>query len=241
MKILIQILLLVVSFQACQTKGKTYILVHGAWHGAWCWKKVVPLLENAGHHVLAIDLPGHGKDSARVSSVTMKDYVNKVVDEINAQQGQVILVGHSMAGVVISQAAEVVGREKIEALVYLDAFMPKNGESVFSLAEKAALANGARKSDGPSLMESLVLSGEGKISHVRPDAVSALFYHDCKEDDILFALRHVGWQPMACLGTPVNVTETRYGAIAKYYILCTKARDLDKTSLSTNMPCRKNL
>ena len=114
---------------------KTYILVHGAWHGAWCWYKVVPLLEARGHKVVAPDLPGHGKDTTKPEQVTLADYVNKVVSVANDQNGPVILVGHSMAGVVISQAAEVLGANKISALIYLDAFLPANGESLFALVE----------------------------------------------------------------------------------------------------------
>lgn len=81
--------------------GKTYVLVHGAWHGAWCWQKVVPLLEARGNKVITFDLPGHGDDTTKPENVTLADYVNKLVSVTNAQKGPVILVGHSMAGVVI--------------------------------------------------------------------------------------------------------------------------------------------
>jgi pimeloyl-ACP methyl ester carboxylesterase len=220
---------------------KTYILIHGAWHGAWCWKKVVPLLEAKGNRVLAFDLPSHGEDKTPASNVTLNDYVQKVVAVANAQTGPVILVGHSMAGVVIAQAAEVVGKKKVAKLIFLDAFMPRNGESVFALADKAAAHNKAanKQETGPSLKESLILSDDKKACMLNPENVTQLFFHDCSREDIAFAKAHVGWQSMAGLATPVSVTEDRYGAVPKVYILCTEAKDLDKNSLVQNLPCQK--
>ncbi|GAB3643592.1 alpha/beta fold hydrolase [Spirosoma arcticum] len=235
--LLIPIFLRTISY----AQTKTYILIHGGWHGAWCWKKVVPLLEAKGNRVLAIDLPGHCDDKTPTASVTLNDYVQKIVSVANVQTGPVILVGHSMAGVAIAQAAEVLGKEKVSKLVFLDAFMPKNGESVFALAGKAGEQNKAagKPESGPSVTESLILSDDKKTSVIKPDMVGQLFYHDCSADDVAFAKAHVGPQPMACLGTPVNVTDARYGAIPKVYILCTQAKDLDKSSLVQNVPCQK--
>lgn len=224
-----------------QAQSKTYILIHGGWHGAWCWKKVVPLLEAKGNRVMAIDLPGHGNDKTPIGTVTLDDYVQKIVRVAKARTGPVILVGHSMAGVAIAQAAEVLGTEKVEKLVFLDAFMPKNGESVFALAGKAEAQNKAagKPASEPSVTESLILSDDKKTSLLQPDKVGQLFCHDCSADDAAFAKAHVSGQSMACLATPVTVTDARYGAIPKVYILCTKAKDLDKSSLTENVPIQK--
>ncbi|QHT67784.1 alpha/beta fold hydrolase [Rhodocytophaga rosea] len=226
---------------AANAQSKTYILVHGGWHGAWSWNKVVPLLEAKGNKVLAIDLPGHGDDKTPASSVTLQDCVQKVVSVANSQTGKVILVGHSMAGVIIAQAAEELGKEKVAKLVFLDAFMPKNGESVFALAGKAAQqAKPVNNSQHfPSLQESMIFSEDQKASQLKPENVMALFYHDCSKEDIEFAKSKLGWESMAVLATPITVTEARYGAVPKVYILCTKAKDLDKSSLSSNVPCEK--
>lgn len=237
------LLLLITSFfqTISYAQPKTYILIHGAWHGAWCWKKVVPLLEAKGNRVLAIDLPGHGDDKTPVATVTLNDYVQKVVGVATAQTGPVVLVGHSMAGVVIAQAAEILGKQKVAKLVFMDAFMPKNGESVFVMAGKAEeLYKAAGKSEsGPKVVQSLILSDDKKTSIVDPNRVGQLFYHDCSADDVAFAKAHLCSQSMACLATPVNVTDARYGAIPKVYILCTQAKDLDKSSLVQNVPCQK--
>ncbi len=238
---LLLLLLTVLPHKILYAQSRTYILVHGAWHGAWAWKKVVPLLTAGGHKALAVNLPGSGEDQTPAANITLDDCVNKVVDLALAQTGAVTLVGHWMAGVVIAQAAEKLGKEKVSKLVFVDAFMPQNGESVFALAEKARLANkGAGKPEpNPSVIEALAFSSDQKTSTVKPDFIRGLFYDDCTEEDLAFAKAHLGPQSMQCLSAPVSVTDARYGAIPKIYILCTKARDLDKSSLAHHVPIQK--
>jgi pimeloyl-ACP methyl ester carboxylesterase len=218
--------------------GTTYLLVHGAWHGAWCWHKVIPLLEARGHTAIAIDLPGHGQDTRPAPDVRLEDYVNAVVQAADDQPGPVLLVGHSMAGIVISQAAERLGRKKIPALVYLDAFLPRDGDSLFALVE-ATLQRLTPQSRKPHLVEHLVASPDHKTNGVAPEAAAQIFYHDCPEADQQFALARISQEPIAPLATPLHLTDAVYGVIPKYYILCTESQDMDKTFLSTRVPCRK--
>jgi pimeloyl-ACP methyl ester carboxylesterase len=218
--------------------GKTYILVHGAWHGAWTWEKVIPLLQANGDKAIAIDLPGHGKDSARTSEITLDDYVNAVVKTANDQKGKIILVGHSMAGIVISQASEKLGRDKISALVYLDAFLPRDGESLFSLVE-ATLKNLTPDLGKPLLVENIIVSDDHKTNSVNPEMAAQIFYHDCSKEDQKFALSRITKEPIAPLATPVHLTEYIYGSIPKYFVLCTETRDMNKTFLSTHVACKK--
>jgi pimeloyl-ACP methyl ester carboxylesterase len=100
----------------------TYLLIHGAWHGGWCWRKVLPLLEAKKHKVLAPDLPGHGDDKTATASVTLKSYVDRICEIASAQTEPVILAGHSMGGVAITQAGENCPKQ-IRALVYVCAFL----------------------------------------------------------------------------------------------------------------------
>ena len=111
-----------------------FLLIHGACHGGGCWERVTPLLEAAGHSVVAPDLPGHGANTTRVSELSLKRY-GEFVSELAASNGPVVLVGHSMAGAVISRAAEAVP-DQIERLVYLTAYLPQSGESLASLARR---------------------------------------------------------------------------------------------------------
>ena len=112
----------------------TYVLVHGAWHGSWCWEKVVPLLKQAGHQVEPLDLPGHGQDKTPICEITLAAYTKRVCETLDAQAEPVILVGHSMGGIVITQIAEE-RPEKIQRLVYLTARLLQNGQSLFQIAQ----------------------------------------------------------------------------------------------------------
>lgn len=107
-----------------------YVLVHGAWHGAWCWKKVVPALWSAGHRAFAVTLSGVG-ERAHIAprSVTLDTHIADVANVIEAEEMlDAILVGHSYAGVVITGVAQrAPGR--LRHLVYLDAVVPHPGES----------------------------------------------------------------------------------------------------------------
>ena len=72
----------------------TFILVHGACHGGWCWEKVQPLLESRGHKVCAPDLPGLGKDHTPPANVTLADNVEKISRLLDKMEEPVVLVGH---------------------------------------------------------------------------------------------------------------------------------------------------
>ena len=84
----------------------TYLLIHGAWHGAWCWYKVIPRLERAGHRVVAPDLPSLGIDRTPVAQISLDTWTDSICGLLDAQDEPVILVGHSRGGILISQAAE---------------------------------------------------------------------------------------------------------------------------------------
>lgn len=238
LSLLLSAMLLMNYFSAASVANRptTYVLVHGAWHGAWCWHKVTPLLEAQGHRVIAIDLPSHGADKTPADQVSFDDYINKVVQVAKAQEGAVVLVGHSMGGVVIAQAAELLGTQKVASLVFLDAFMPKNGESVQMLA---ALAGENTAPKNPPIQAGFVLSESKKTATYNPELAKIIFYHDCSAEDVKFATARLSAQPLVALGSPVRVSDAVYGLIPKYYILCTQSKDLDKSPLVERVPIRK--
>ena len=96
----------------------TFVLIHGAWHGAWCWYKVTPLLQSRGHRVHTPDLPALGIDRTPLPSSSLQCYTDRVCKTLNACDEPVYLVGHSMGGLVISHAAEAMP-QKVKMLVYL--------------------------------------------------------------------------------------------------------------------------
>ena len=112
----------------------TYVLIHGAWHGSWCWKRVRKALTAAGHEVFTPTLTGIGERSHLLSpKINLDTHIDDVVNLIQWEElSNVILCGHSYGGCVISGATDRMP-EKIRALVYLDAFVLENGECTLDL------------------------------------------------------------------------------------------------------------
>lgn len=108
----------------------TIVLVHGAWHGGWCWERLTPLLEQAGYRVLTPTLAGLGARQAELSTqINMDTHVNEIAALVQAQPTPVVLLGHSYAGYVISGVADrLADSGKLRSLIYLDAFVPQDGE-----------------------------------------------------------------------------------------------------------------
>lgn len=111
--------------------AKRFVLLHGAWHGGWCWDGVVDLLEGMGHTCAAPTMPGHGPDDDR-STITYNDYSRALADALQAQPEPVILVGHSSAGHMI-QAGAPLAADRLERIVFHNAFILPDGKSQFDL------------------------------------------------------------------------------------------------------------
>lgn len=188
----------------------TFILVHGAWHGGWCFEKITPLLQAGGHRVFAPDLPGHGEDHTPIAQVTLGRYVQALCDLIDTLDTQVILVGHSMGGIVISQVAEY-RSEKIQKLIYLAAFMPKNNDSVLSLVQSFPSTRFSKRMKA--------LPDENILAFPRAN-FKAFGYHLC--DEKLFARIEEKFcqQPLEPMGARVKLSEAKFGSLPTVYIAC---------------------
>ncbi len=211
--IFIGFLFVISSFSPLKLKNnkmkKTYVLVHGAFAGKYAWDQVKPLLEKDGNKVITLDLPGHGDDHAEPKSVNFDSYVNAVVSLINAEQTKVILVGHSMAGVVISAVAEKIPT-KIEKLVYLSAYIPKSGQSLQELA-----GMDAESKIGPNLKFTPDYSG----AYLEDNVTVSVFAGDCS-DDIKKLVVEKGkgrLEPLAAFQAKPILTEN-FNGVEKYYI-----------------------
>ncbi len=117
-----------------RSKPRAFVLVHGAWHGGWCWRRVADRLTARGHYVTAPTLTGVGERSHLASdAVDLTMQVTDVVNEIKWKDlDNIVLVGHSYGGMVISGVAEQL-QPRIAAIVYLDAFLPQDGQSLSDL------------------------------------------------------------------------------------------------------------
>src|SRR5437868_4499501 len=109
------------------------VLVHGAFMGGWAWDAVAAQLRQAGERVTVVDLPCHDAGERSVEGATLDAYVDRVGQAVDSEPGPAVLVGHSMAGMVISQYAER-APEKVQRLIYLAAYLPSDGQKLVDLA-----------------------------------------------------------------------------------------------------------
>lgn len=210
----------------------TYVLVHGAWHGAWCWKYVTPLLENEGHKVIAPDLPGHGEDKTPIPEITFDAYTKRVCKILDEQSEPVVLVGHSMGGAVTSQVAEY-RPSKIKKLVYLAAFLLPSGENVFQYCadDKESV-----------LLPNLIGSDDQSYTTVNEKNLKEIFYEDCSEEDIEFAKSHLGPQAVLPSITPIVTTDNKFGSVSRIYITSLQDKTVSPSiqkKMYESLPCEK--
>jgi pimeloyl-ACP methyl ester carboxylesterase len=209
----------------------TYLMIHGAWQGAWCWRKVIPLLEASGHTVLAPDLPGHGDDTTPPATVTLKSYADHICQIAGAQSEPVILVGHSMGGVAITQAAENYSKQ-IGALVYMCAYLPRNGDSLTTWGQQ----------DPESLVGMNMIPKADGVIDIKQEAIQEALYASCSLEDSAFAQSHFRLEPGAPFGDPVTTTAERWGRIPRYYIECLRDRAITlklQQDMQKHSPCRQ--
>ena len=211
---------------------KTFILIHGSWHSAWNWHKVIPLLEKQGHRAVAIDLPGMGRDKTPIQDVKMKTTVEKICRLIDSIEGKVILVGHSKNGIMISQAEEY-RPEKIEKLVYLAAYLIPNGKTQREYSLQ----------DTGGVLKPYVTLYENLNAHtLQPSIYKEGLYADCNDDITELAKVLLSHEPMESAITPLELTEENYGRVPRIYIECTEDKAVTpfiQRKMYTETPCEK--
>jgi len=192
----------------------TYILIHGAWHGAWCWEKIIPLLKAAGHDVFAPDLPGHGQDQTPILEISLDTYITSVMQLLDKLQVPVILVGHSMAGMIISQIAEH-RPNQIKALVYLTAFLPQDGQSLFQVSQIQKPTRYVRQTR-------VII--EENIFYFPLSEMKDFAYHLCSAELYATIRDKFCQEPLKPMQEPVMLTQKHYGSVPKFYIECQQDR-----------------
>jgi pimeloyl-ACP methyl ester carboxylesterase len=202
-------------------KAKTFILVHPAWHGAWFWKKVVTLLRETGHIVFTPTLTGLGERShlAR-AEIGLEVHVNDVVNVLKYEDlHDVVLVGHSSSGVVITGVADRAPAQ-IAHVVYLDAFVPEDGQAVLDLITP----------DRRQMMEALVKTeGNGwLLPRFAPppwETIVRDMWGVTDEDDVRWMLDRLAPTPFGHLKDPVHRTNPAAEKLPRAYIRCLQFRN----------------
>jgi pimeloyl-ACP methyl ester carboxylesterase len=208
------------------------ILIHGGCHGGWCWERVVPLLAARGHTVLAPDLPGAAAEGPPFRDVTLADRTRFVAGLIAAQAEPVILVGHSMGGAVVSCAAETIP-DRIAAVVFLAAFLLKDGENMWQAAGRI-----------PRAPPELIISADGKTNRIGAASLEGMFYNTTPREWRDRALQKITDESLAVAASPVHLTQERFGRVARYYIETLRDKAVEpalQRLMQRDWPCRKVL
>lgn len=192
------------------------VLVAGAWHGAWCWERLTPLLAGAGHRVLTPELPGTGAEGSDPATATLEVWARAVTDVLTRQPEPVTLVGHSRGGLVISRVAEL-APDRLRGLVYLAAYLLPAG---------AQIAATARDDAGSLVPANLLPAASGITCTLRAEVVRDAFHGDCDAATATWAASRLTPEPLKPLVTPLRVSAERFGRVPRAYIECTRDRTI---------------
>ena len=189
------------------------------WPGAWCWQRLAPLLSARGHGVITPDLPGHGDDPTPLGAVNLDAYADHLAGIAAAAPEPPVIVGHSMAGIVLSTVAERIP-DRIRRLVYLSAYMLRDGQTLSAVA----------KADSASLVEARVGDVDGIPCVVLKDGVlRRAFYHDATDHDLEWVSGHMAPQPVAPFRDAITLTSEKWGGVPRLYVHCADDRAISRT------------
>jgi pimeloyl-ACP methyl ester carboxylesterase len=204
----------------------SFVLIHGSWHGGWCFDAVAERLRAAGHEVVAPDLPGMGGDEAALAAVTLDQWAEfaaqhcrRLKDERGG--GPVVLAGHSRGGLVVSQAAEI-APESIHALVYICAIMLPSGLSRALFKQREA-----PNPDFDALI-SPTPSGSGTV--ITGKNPGAVFAQLSPPDAVAKAMARLVAEPHGPRSTALQLTAERWGRLPRTYVECTEDRTIPLSS-----------
>lgn len=193
-----------------------YILVHGSWHGPWCWEKLVPFLKQNNHTVECVDLPGYEEKGA-LSKITYQDYYDHLKKVVLGCNEPPVLVSHSMSGIIAGPLSDEIG-EGIQHTFFISAFLPAYGESLLDVAlryDQSAI---------PSILE---VDPVRKVHILDPKGAKKALYDDCSLDVQDWAVKQLRPQPYTPLETPLEWKDSFKRNDQRTYIICELDRDIE--------------
>ncbi|MEQ1753683.1 MAG: alpha/beta fold hydrolase [Micropepsaceae bacterium] len=189
-----------------------FLFLHGSWHGAWCWHKVLPFIQQRKHIASAIDLPGRGRCPAIPAFVSLEKMVDAAERGL-APEGKTTVVVHSRNGIVASALAERVP-DRIARTIYLASFMLPPGRRVLDYVP-----------DRESMMSgNVTFNRMGMWDWLNPEVYGEALYADCSESDIELARALLVREPVRPALTRLKLTAARYGRVPRDYIRLTQDR-----------------
>jgi pimeloyl-ACP methyl ester carboxylesterase len=212
----------------------SFVLVHGAFHDSTAWSRVVERLQLAGHRALAVDLPGRPRNPLPIDQVTLQAQRDHVLAQLGGEStSQVILVGHSFGGIVISAVAEVVPH-RIKTLVYVAGYLPKSGQSGRKLSME----------DTDSLWSdrNFVMSADTRTATILREDAIALLGEDLAPADRERVPDMLLPEPLLPIRTPVIVSGERFGRVDKVYVKTLRDRTISpalQASMLARTPVRQ--
>lgn len=190
--------------------SKKFLLIHGSWHGAWCWHKVAPRLEAEGHQVIVPDLPGRGRSPARTWAVGLGTMV-KAVGRVLPIGEKTTIVVHSRYGILASMLAEAYP-ERIEQIIYLASFMLPNNKRVIDYMPD----------QGSKLTGHVDINKLALWDRLDPAVYKEALYADCSDDDVMMARLLLTLEPARPALTRMKLTADNYGSVRRAYIRLTE-------------------
>ncbi len=187
--------------------NNTIVIVHGAWSSAKDWHHVAGYLTSEGNNLITVNLPGHGSDETPVSDISLQLYVYEVLKAIG-NETNITLVGHSFGGIVVSEVAELIAPQ-IKKLIFISAFVPKNGDSLLSLAHTDTESHIGRN---------LIVDEKAGIAAISKEAIADVFLADAPKAVAEYVTNVMRPEPLAPLASPVTLTDANFGQVKKVYI-----------------------
>jgi pimeloyl-ACP methyl ester carboxylesterase len=211
---------------------KTYLLVPGAWHGSWCWGVVAAHLQQAGHRVIAPELPGCSRSGSGAEGVTLRQWVDAVCEIVRQEEQSVVLVAHSRGGVVTSEAAEAMP-SNVAQLVYVSGFLLANRESVLGTL---------RKEGSSRFFRHVTLSSSRDHWEITEEGAREMFYGECSDEDARAAVSKLCPEPAEPLMTPVRISGERFGSVPRTYVECLRDAAIPlalQRKMQESLPCQR--